>query len=326
VSEKTCLVCGGRYGASRLPGLLQCQSCGFITANLRLSQEELERLYSTAYFTGEEYNDYLGDRTLIERHFRERLRVLARHVDAPQTATLFEVGCAYGFFLHVAQRGFKSVSGVDISTDAVTYAREQLHLDAVTGDFATLAVRRPVDVVCMWDTIEHLADPDVYVRKAAEILRPGGHLAITTGDIGSLVARWRGSKWRQIHPPTHLHYFSRSTLTQLLEREGFRVRYVRHDGMYRSVETMAYIMLAVKHRQRKLFNVLKRTGLMNWSLYLNLFDILFVIAQKTTASALNGNVRGSSDVEEMSSDVARSELDGTGIRLSASVPVRLVRC
>jgi len=281
VSEKTCLVCGGPYGASRLPGLLQCRSCGFITANLRLSQEELERLYSTAYFTGEEYNDYVGERALIERHFQERLRVLSRHVDAAQSRTLFEVGCAYGFFLNVAQREFRSVSGIDISTDAVAYARDQLHLDAVAGDFAAFPVGEPVDVVCMWDTIEHLADPDIYVRKAAEILRPGGHLAITTGDIGSLVARWRGSKWRQIHPPTHLHYFSRSTLTQLLEREGFTVRYVGHDGMYRSVETMAYIILAIKRRQPKLFNALKRSGLLNWSLYLNLYDIIFVIAEKT---------------------------------------------
>ena len=274
-------MCGGRYGASSLPGLLQCQSCGFITANLRLSREELERLYSAAYFTGEEYNDYLAERDLIERHFRERLRVLARHVHPPHAAALFEVGCAYGFFLNVARREFKSVSGVDISTDAVTYAREQLQLDAVAGDFATLAVREPVDVVCMWDTIEHLADPDIYVRKAAEILRPGGHLAITTGDIGSLMARWRGRKWRQIHPPTHLHYFSRATLTKLLEREGFTTRYVKHDGMYRSVETMAYITLAIKRRQRKLFEALKRSGVLNWSLYLNLFDILFVIAEKT---------------------------------------------
>jgi 2-polyprenyl-3-methyl-5-hydroxy-6-metoxy-1,4-benzoquinol methylase len=281
VSDKTCLVCGGRYSPSRLPGLLQCQSCGFITANLKLSHEELERLYSSAYFSGEEYNDYVAERTLIERHFRQRLRVLAGHVDAPQSAALFEVGCAYGFFLHVAQGEFKSVAGIDISTDAVTYAREQLQLEAVAGDFATFPLQRQVDVVCMWDTIEHLADPDIYVRRAAEILRPGGYLAITTGDIGSLTARLRGGKWRQIHPPTHLHYFSRRTLTQLLEREGLTVRYVSHDGMYRSAETMAYITLAIKHRQRKLFEALKRSGLLNWSLYLNLYDILFVIAQKT---------------------------------------------
>ena len=272
MSEKTCLVCEGRYGPSRLPGLLQCQSCGFITANLRLSQEELERLYSSAYFAGEEYNDYVAER--FASHFD-------RICPAPQSAALFEVGCAYGFFLNVAQREFKSVSGVDISADAVKYAREQLHLDAVAGDFATLAVREPVDVVCKWDTIEHLADPHVYVRKAAEILRPGGYLAITTGDIGSLMARWRGSKWRQIHPPTHLHYFSQATLTQLLEREGLTVRYVTHDGMYRSVETMAYITLTIKRRQRKLFDALKRSGLLNWSFYLNLFDLLFVIAEKT---------------------------------------------
>jgi SAM-dependent methyltransferase len=280
VSKKLCLVCGGVYGASRLPGLLQCESCGFITANLTLTQAELERLYSTAYFTGEEYNDYVAERALIERHFEERLRVLARYVDAPQSRTLFEVGCAYGFFLNVAQREFKSVSGIDISADAVAYAKEQLHLDAAAGDFATVRVSEPVDVVCMWDTIEHLAEPDAYVRKAAEILRPGGHLAITTGDIGSWVARLRGRRWRQIHPPTHLHYFSRATLTRFLESHGFHVTFCGYEGMYRSVETMAYIVLAIRNGQPGLYRALKRTGLLNWNLYMNLFDIMFIVAEK----------------------------------------------
>ena len=55
---------------------------------------------------------------------------------------------------------------------------------------------------------------------------------MTTGDIGSLMARWRGARWRQIHPPTHLHYFSKLTLAQLLERHGFTVAYAGYDGMY----------------------------------------------------------------------------------------------
>ena len=60
----------------------------------------------------------------------------------------------------------------------------------------------------MWDTIEHLKRPDLFVQKAAADLRPGGLIALTTGDIGSLNARLRGARWRMIHPPTHLHYFS----------------------------------------------------------------------------------------------------------------------
>ncbi len=281
VSRSSCLVCGGVYGDARLPGLLQCTSCGFVTANLLLSRTDLERLYSLAYFTGDEYYDYLGERGLIERHFAGRLRVLSRYVGDRTSKALFEVGCAFGFFLNVARREFASVAGIDISTEATSYAKDHFQLDVVAGDFATAPITGQFDVVCMWDTIEHVAHPERVVQRAAELLRPGGHVAITTGDIGSVVARWRGSKWRQIHPPTHLHYFSRQTLTHLLERHGFTVRYAGYDGMYRSVETMAWIVLTIKHRRPKVFSALKRTGLLNWSLYINLFDIMYLIAEKT---------------------------------------------
>jgi hypothetical protein len=55
---------------------------------------------------------------------------------------------------------------------------------------------------------------------ASRDLEPGGLLALTTGDIGSLNARLRGSNWRMIHPPTHLHYFSVQSITSLLKRHG----------------------------------------------------------------------------------------------------------
>ena len=65
-----------------------------------------------------------------------------------------------------------------------------------------------------------------YGEKAYEVLKPGGRLFLTTGDIGSWVARIQGPRWRLIHPPTHLHYFSKATITRLLTGLGFSVQEV----------------------------------------------------------------------------------------------------
>jgi len=105
-------------------------------------------------------------------------------------------------------------------------------------------------------------------------------LALTTADLDSWVARARGSKWRQIHPPTHLHYFSRKTLGGLLDRNGLEIKYMRSEGMYRRVETMAYIVLCLKHNRPDLYARLRKTRLLNWDLFLNLGDIVFVVAEK----------------------------------------------
>ena len=105
-------------------------------------------------------------------------------------------------------------------------------------------------------------------------------LALTTGDIGSPLARWRKGKWRQIHPPSHLHYFSKNTLRLLLSKHGLDVCYTGYAGCYRSLDTVAYILFTIKHKVPALYRKLKATGLLNWSFYSNFDDIVHVIAKK----------------------------------------------
>jgi SAM-dependent methyltransferase len=280
-STVSCLVCSGALAPERrLPGLLRCSTCGFVTADVALSDDELRALYSEDYFHGSEYSNYLADRSVIEKQFRIRTRSLSRFLPPGRRRALFEIGCAYGFFLSVAKTEFQIVSGIDISEAATAWARANLNVDAHCGDFLDHQVNVPPDAICLWDTVEHLARPDLYIERAAHILQPGGIVAVTTGDIDSLVARFRGKRWRQIHPPTHLHYFSKTTLGRLLERNGLKVCYSGSDGMYRSLDTMAHIMLKQKHSAGPIYDVMKSTGILKYDMYLNLGDIMFLIARK----------------------------------------------
>jgi SAM-dependent methyltransferase len=263
-----------------------------VTADVDLSPEELEGLYGGDYFHGAEYHDYVGERALHERHFRTRLQRLLRYVPHPQTKRLFEIGCAYGFFLDVARGCFANVAGIDISRDAVAHAAGTLGLTVHAGDYLGYDITDPVDVICLWDTIEHLPQPHLYLERAAMHLTEGGVLALTTGDIGSMMARLRGARWRQIHPPTHLHYFSRDTLERLLRRHGFEIEYCGYEGMYRSLDTMAYIVLALKHRRPGLYRLLRRTGLLEHAVYLNLYDIVFVVASRPGRRSRQAATRG----------------------------------
>jgi SAM-dependent methyltransferase len=283
--KRDCLVCGGNYGPSRIPGLLRCQECAFTTADLNLSEAQLRQLYTAGYFAGNEYRDYVADRPVIEKQFRFRLQRLLRLVPNAPDKNLFEIGCAHGFFLEVARSTFHSVEGIDISDDAVAYARQHLGVEASSSEFLTHQFVIPPDLFCLWDTIEHVARPDLYLQRIANLLPKRGILALTTGDIGSWLARTRGGKWRQIHPPTHLHYFSRHTLARLLRRSGFVIKFIGSEGMYRSVDTMAYIVLCLKHNLPGLYSWLRKTPLLRWDLYLNLGDILFVVAEKTDGGA-----------------------------------------
>jgi SAM-dependent methyltransferase len=260
--------------------LLRCRSCSHVWADIALDWSALRRIYQRSYFFGDEYGDYLGDRRAIEKNFGKRLATLRRYLK-PSHRRLFEIGCAYGLFLNIARGSFETVEGIDISEDAVAYATGTLGVNAICGDvLKTDLASRAFDVVCMWDTIEHLADPRRYVEAAASRVAPGGLVAITTGDIGSLNARVRKGRWRLIHPPTHLQYFTRRSLSELLERCGFRTIHTEYCGFYRSVAGIVHNMVALGWERPALAASLRRVVPDGLDLYLNLGDIMFMIAER----------------------------------------------
>lgn len=249
-------------------------------ADFAASDAELFRLYGRDYFFGEEYSDYLADRSVAKRNFGLRVDVLRRYL-GPVHRRLFEIGSAYGLFLDSVRDKFEAVQGIDVTEDGVRHAREQLHLDVIQGDFLEHQMPAvPFDVICLWDTIEHLRQPQLYLKKLSEHLRTGALIAITTGDVESLNARVRGAKWRLIHPPTHLHYFSRRSLARLLNRNGFDVVFDEHCGFYRSVDLIIHNVVSLRCGMPRAARVLRSLGLGRIELFTNLYDISYMIGVK----------------------------------------------
>jgi 2-polyprenyl-3-methyl-5-hydroxy-6-metoxy-1,4-benzoquinol methylase len=261
-------------------GLRHCPACTHVWADLSISSDEIRRLYQRSYFFGDEYANYLDDRRIIEKNFAARLATLRRFLTASHLR-LFEIGCAYGLFLNLARDTFDAVHGIDVSEDAVNFAVRDLGLDVTCGDLLDADLSgQTFDVACLWDTIEHLAEPRKYLEKIAPTLRQGARLAITTGDIGSLNARIQKGRWRLIHPPTHLQYFTRTSLSRLLDACGFRVLHVEYCGFYRSIGGMLHNLVALRWKMPRAGSWLGRALPAGADVYLNLNDIMYVIAER----------------------------------------------
>ncbi|MCF8257977.1 MAG: class I SAM-dependent methyltransferase [Flavobacteriales bacterium] len=219
--------------------LLRCNGCRFITANCHLSDGELRRLYSHNYFHGEEYLDYLSEKNSLQENFRRRLAgIPIRPGDR-----VLEIGCAYGFFGELVKRlhhGAVHYKGIDIATGAVAHGRSELGLDLIDGDYLRTDFPEPFTHIFLWDVVEHLQRPDLVLKKAASELAPGGRLYLTTGDVGALLPRIQGRRWRMIHPPTHLHYFSAQTMSVMLREQGLEVKRISHPTIYRSWKQIYY--------------------------------------------------------------------------------------
>jgi len=280
IANDLCLVCGLQYSACRLPGLKCCASCGFITADLTLSDEALSALYGEDYFHGEEYRDYVSEEASLKANFRRRIDTLQQIIPEFAKLHVFEIGCAYGFFLDEVRGDVASVKGIDICADATRYAREVKGVEATTGNYVDHPASPNIGLVTMWDTIEHLPRPDLFIEKVGREIEQRGYIAITTGDISSLNARMRGKKWRMIHPPTHIHYFSVDTLTRLLDRHGFDVVHVSHPGNTRNLRSILHFILDLRLGWGGLYRRITGWRIFNISLSVNLFDIMFVVARR----------------------------------------------
>ncbi len=255
--------------------IVKCPSCGLIYYDEEVAAETL---YTQTYFEGGEYFDYLADKEILQHNFRQRIKRLRQ---LKPSGRLLELGSAYGFFLELAQK-YWSVEGVDVTSAGVEYTRQTFGIKARLADFLTLPDDPgSYDVICLWDTVEHLAHPVRYIEKAAQWLQPGGILALTTGDIESWPARLQKEHWRLIHPPTHLFYFSPNTLTRAAQQAGLEVISVSHVGYSRSYRAMLHGLLLLKSARLKgLYRLLTLDNRIDFPIYLNLYDIMQFIARK----------------------------------------------
>jgi len=222
-----CCLCGlpGDLVHRRPPfAVVRCPVCWLVFVSPRLTAQSLQRLYDEpAYFEGGVY----GDRTrwspamVLQRTWaRGRLAGLARL--RPPPSTLLEVGSGYGLFLAAARDAGYRVRGVELSRTGARVARQELGLDVLGGQLAD-APPEPADVICFWDTLEHVADPLAFLRQVRDRLTPGGVIALSVPYISSIPARALGARWWTLKPEQHIWHFTPRTLALVAARAGLLI-------------------------------------------------------------------------------------------------------
>jgi 2-polyprenyl-3-methyl-5-hydroxy-6-metoxy-1,4-benzoquinol methylase len=92
-----------------------------------------------------------------------------------------------------------------------------------------LSQEAPFDAVVSTEVVEHLYSPHQLPIYAARVLKKGGHLIVTTPYHGYLknIGIALLNKWDSHHASLrhggHIKFWSRATLTTLLEKNGFSV-------------------------------------------------------------------------------------------------------
>ena len=180
----------------------------------------------TAAYETAASDDYEAEEAGQRATAQRALDMIERH--APRGA-LLDVGCWLGFLLDEARtRGWETV-GLEPSAFASARARERFGLDVREGDLGTAALPAGAfSAIVMGDVLEHLPDAVGALERVRDLLAPGGALWLAVPNAGSAAARALGPRWWSVIP-THVHYFTPTSLFVALARAGLAPRERRTD-------------------------------------------------------------------------------------------------
>lgn len=246
----TCYVCGGNgaviyqncvdylFGAPGKWSFRKCQaaSCGHIWLDPRPTVNEISKVYQT-YYTHTAQDMYLTGwlkflRTVLHKIsliglYRERKYYKRMYLNDAQLGHLLEVGCGNGKRLNRLRKLGWTVTGQEIDPVAGEGVIKNLGIAVHVGPLESMNLADQYDVILMSHVIEHIHDPVALLSTCYRLLKHDGTLIVLTPNTGSYGHRKFGAGWRGLEPPRHLHLFTPSNLTQVIQKAGFECLQVR---------------------------------------------------------------------------------------------------
>jgi len=194
---------------------VRCEDCGMVFVNPRLADHlDIQTVSGTGCMGEGRVSNSQRKRFQRELKSLEPFRGLN---------SIMEIGSGRGWFLLEASRLGWDAWAVEINAEAVKF----LELNGIERIIVQSAEDcdlpgDSMDVVRMWDVVEHLCSPRNALINVYRMLRPGGLLRLATTNFASL-SRWvNGPEWVYLNGSDHIFLFEPRTIIRLLEDVGFR--------------------------------------------------------------------------------------------------------
>ena len=197
-----------------------CLFCGFIHVNPMPKSPQLEELYDQ-YGHTESYLKKIKKKIFTSKH---KLKKLNKYLNQNQNQFL-DVGCSIGATVEAANRLGYEATGIDLDKKVIKQAQKLFptnKFQAITTDELE-QTNIQYDLIYCAEVVEHVPDPHAFMASLNKLLKTGAILYLTTPDAGHRKVPKDFVSWNRVTPPEHIGYFTRKTMSLLLEKQGFKV-------------------------------------------------------------------------------------------------------
>lgn len=227
-----------------------------------------------------------------ENNIRARSQIILKKcLQLNKTAkTILDIGCGAGFLLDEARRKGLIPTGLEPSMSLAKYAREELGLTIYDEYLTKETVKRlngTFDIVILSHVIEHIPNPEKFLKLVSLLLSQNGILYIETPNYGGWLARLEKKNYTFLTPPEHVSLFSKRGLDMLLEDSNKTLKTEIWSTYSEPEHVVGAFMLLRKNRSIKLLRLPKLLKQSNTNKFPNIFKQLkYLLINKFLASAL----------------------------------------
>ncbi len=169
-----------------------------------------------------------------------RSEIIIKWIKGP---AVLDVGCAghvpepgSPYWVHGRLREhFPSVIGVDINEKNIKKLKDLGYNNIHIASAESFELDQEINTIFSGELIEHLSNPGLFLQRCRNHLAPGGRVVLTTPYPFSLLyALYAFFKYpKTCQNLQHTCWFCVQTLTELVERNGFKVKHWELIGDYR---------------------------------------------------------------------------------------------
>ncbi len=230
--------------------------------------------------SGWSLKEMMPKEALIKReYFRKKVRIIEKYI---KTGRLLDVGCAEGAFLSACLSHDFELYGVEPSKYIYPELRAAL---PNCNLFNTTLLEAQFqsgyfDIAVLINTIEHLLNPKEIIVELHRILKKGGLLMIETPDVGHWLARLMGKRWFPMLIPDHVVFFSKKTLSSMLQNAGFEIKSIKSSYKELSIRLLFFHLGRIFKPAWYALSALEKIGLADKIVSIPQWDEMIFIVKK----------------------------------------------